>query len=41
MLSSFSSNAILAKARAMYGRRLKTEDYRALLACKTVGEVAG
>lgn len=41
MLSSFSSNAILAKARAMYGQRLKTEDYRALLACKTVGEVAG
>lgn len=41
MLSSFSSNAILAKARAMYGRRLKPEDYHALLACKTVGEVAG
>lgn len=40
MLSSFSSNAILAKARAMYGRRLKAEDYRALLSCKTVGEVA-
>ena len=40
MLSSLSSNVILAKARAMYGKRLKTKDYQALLGCGTVGEVA-
>lgn len=40
MLSSFSSNVILAKARAMYGRSLKTQDYQALINCHTVGEVA-
>ncbi|WP_195984160.1 V-type ATPase subunit [Clostridium sp. D33t1_170424_F3] len=41
MLSNFSSNAILSKARAMYGKRLKKEDYRELLNCKSVSEVAG
>lgn len=40
MLSSFSSNAILSKARAMYGKRLTKENYRDLLNCKSVGEVA-
>lgn len=35
-----SSNAILAKARTMYGRRLTDKDYDDLLACKTVSEVA-
>lgn len=40
MLSSMSSNAILAKARTMYGRRLTDNDYENLLACKTVLEVA-
>lgn len=40
MLSSMSSNAILAKARTMYGRRLTDKDYEDLLACKTVAEVA-
>lgn len=40
MLSTYSSNVILAKARAMYGRRLRTEDYRELLGCRSVGEVA-
>ncbi len=40
MLSSMSSNAILAKARTMYGRRLTDKDYEELLACKTVTEVA-
>lgn len=40
MLSSMSSNAILAKARTMYGRRLTDKDYEDLLACKTVPEVA-
>ena len=41
MLSSFASNAILSKARAMYGKRLREENYRDLLNCKTVSEVAG
>ena len=27
MLSSFSSNVVLAKARAMYGRRLVRQNY--------------
>ena len=40
MLSTLSANAILAKARAMYGRRLTNENYKDLLACQTVGEVA-
>ncbi|MDF1495952.1 V0D/AC39 family V-type ATPase subunit [Caproiciproducens sp. CPB-2] len=40
MLSTFSSNAILSKARAMYGRRLTKQNYRELLACQNVGEIA-
>lgn len=40
MNSSFSSNAILAKARAMYGRRLTEQNYTDLLGCRSVGEVA-
>ena len=40
MLTSLSSNVILAKARAMYGRRLKQQDYRNLLGCSSVAEVA-
>ncbi len=40
MFSGLSSNVIMAKARAMYGRRLKEEDYSALLKSRTVGEVA-
>lgn len=39
-ISDFSSNAVLSKARAMYGRHLTREDYLNLLACKTVSEVA-
>lgn len=39
MLSSFSSNVVLSKVRAMYGRRLTEEDYRNLLASRTVGQV--
>ncbi len=41
MLEAMASNAILAKARAMYGRRLTREDFQALLECSSVGEVAG
>lgn len=35
-----SSNAIASKAKAMYAKRLKDDDYRALLKKSTVGEVA-
>lgn len=41
MLTSLSSNAVLAKARTKYGRRLTLTDYNELLKCRTVGEVAG
>ncbi len=40
MLSNLSSNVVLAKARAMYGRRLTEKQYRDLLACHTVSEIA-
>ena len=40
MLSSLSSNVILSKARAMYGRRLKKDDYLNLLNCQSVPEIA-
>ncbi len=38
MLSSLSSNAVLAKSRAMYGTRLKSKQYQALLQCRTINE---
>lgn len=37
---SHSDNAIMAKVHALYGKRLKAEDYDTLLNMKTVGEVA-
>lgn len=37
---SYSDNAILAKVRALYGKRLREQDYEQLLGKKTVGEVA-
>ena len=40
MLSSLSSNAILAKSRAMFGRSLTNQNYEEMLACRTVGDVA-
>lgn len=40
MFFSYSSNAILAKSRAMYGKRLTAQNYSDLLSCKSVGEVA-
>lgn len=40
MLSTLASNAILSKARAMYGKRLTEENYRDLLSCQSVGEIA-
>ena len=33
MLSTLSSNVVLAKAHAMYGRRLTGQNYKDLLAC--------
>ncbi len=39
MASSKSANAVLAKARAKYGRRLTEKDYANLLSCKSVAEV--
>ncbi len=40
MSMSKASNAILAKARAMYGKCLSEKDYEELIACHTVSEVA-
>lgn len=40
MLTTMSSNAILSKARAMYGMRLVKKDYQALLGCRSVNEIA-
>jgi V/A-type H+-transporting ATPase subunit C len=40
MAISKASNAVLAKARALYGRRLTQADYRALAACRTMPELA-
>ena len=40
MLNSLSSNAVNAKARAIYGKRLTTADYRELMRQRTVSDVA-
>ena len=40
MLSSYASNAVLSKARAMYGKRLRSKDYNELCGCSSVAEVA-
>ena len=40
MSSKFTSNVISAKVLAMYGKRLKRNDYDNLLSCKTVSEIA-
>ncbi len=37
---SKASNAVLAKARAMYGQRLKKADYQSLAECRTMPELA-
>lgn len=39
-LRSKASNAALAKARAMYGERLRAADYRRLAACRTMPQLA-
>ena len=38
-MANSTSNAVMAKARAKYGKRLKEKDYKALLGCKSVAEV--
>ena len=38
--SAASGNAVLAKARALYGRRLRADDYRRLMGCRTMTELA-
>ena len=40
MLSNLSSNVVLSKARAMYGKRLTIQNYNDLLACQSVNDVA-
>lgn len=35
----YKLNAIMAKARAMYGKRLTLQDYSALCACRSTGEI--
>jgi V/A-type H+-transporting ATPase subunit C len=40
MLSTVSSNVVLSKARAMFGKRLTDEDYDELLNCRTVADAA-
>ncbi|MCQ4022880.1 MULTISPECIES: V-type ATPase subunit [unclassified Ruminococcus] len=39
IFTKYAANAIIAKARCKYGRRLKEKDYQTLLACSSVGEV--
>lgn len=39
-MSASAANSVLAKARAMYGKRLTAQNYSELLSCRTVGETA-
>ncbi len=39
MAANSTSNAVFAKAKAKYGKRLKEKDYKNLLGCKTVSEI--
>ena len=40
MFRSFSGQAMIAKAHAMYGKRLKSENYHELVRLKSVGDIA-
>lgn len=40
MIFSYASNAVLSKARAMYGKRIRPKDYENLIMCTTVPEIA-
>lgn len=39
MTSKYSANAVLAKSRAMYGKRLKKQNYNDLISCRSLGEL--
>ena len=39
-MSAAAANSVLAKARAMYGKRLTAQNYSDLLSCRTVSETA-
>jgi V/A-type H+-transporting ATPase subunit C len=38
---SQADNAVMAKARGLYGKRLKAQDYETLLQKHSVAEIAG
>lgn len=40
MAGSYSHNALSAKARAKFGKRLTLQNFNELLACQSVGEAA-
>lgn len=40
-MSAWANNAIIAKAKAMYGNFLKTEDYEKLIKLNSVSDIAG
>ena len=39
MAVSYTANAVFAKARAMYGKRLRKSQYTDMLSCRTIGEL--
>ncbi len=41
MIFSYASNAVLSKARAMYGKRISDKNYDELLSCRNVPDIAG
>ena len=40
MAVSYADNAVMAKAHAMYGKRLTKENYNDMLNCKSLVELA-
>ncbi len=40
MLSNYASNSVLTKTRAKFGKRLKSDDYKALVAMSSVSDIA-
>jgi V/A-type H+-transporting ATPase subunit C len=38
-MSNYAGNAIIAKAKALYGKRLRPEDYEELLRFKTIPDI--
>lgn len=40
MIISYASNAVLSKARAMYGKRISKKNYEELLACRNIPDLA-